>query len=427
MNKNVKIFVVYEYESLTVSNFDSVKNRTISEETFLKLSNFISSVTTNLFDEETPILEIFYKKGIQYVYFKNYVGTFMLNSDTIFEILPKIYSIKNDVEYSRKVLLSMLKRCSKFNDKKSVGVVDTAKLPIFEIYIKLFVDSVNLLLKSGLKSSYNIIQENAEFLKGKIVFSKHVRENYAHQERFFVEHDDFNLNRPENRIIKSTLILLKSITQSAQNMRSIRRALLFFDLVDTSSNFNKDFSLCMYDRLVSEYNDVLFYAKIFLQGFGFSIYGSQFKTTSLLFSMFDLYEEYVYKNIEDLLSREGFLVKAQDASLHLFTNPEKFLLKPDIVVRKNGVTYIFDTKWKLLYNNEKKNCGISSADMYQMYAYHKRYKNVKKVVLLYPLSTLNRELIFISDDVRIEAKFIRLPIEDNYDDFKNTIINTINP
>ena len=54
-----------------------------------------------------------------------------------------------------------------------------------------------------------------------------------------------------------------------------------------------------------------------------------------------------------------------------------------------------DTKWKKLINNERKNYGISQADMYQMYAYSKKYET-EDIWLLYPK---NDE---ISEDINIE-------------------------
>ena len=42
-----------------------------------------------------------------------------------------------------------------------------------------------------------------------------------------------------------------------------------------------------------------------------------------------------------------------------------------------------DTKWKKLIPNERQNYGISQADMYQMYAYSKKYKT-SEIWLLYP-------------------------------------------
>ena len=46
-------------------------------------------------------------------------------------------------------------------------------------------------------------------------------------------------------------------------------------------------------------------------------------------------------------------------------------------------TIVMDTKWKVLSGSAKQNFGISQADMYQMYAYGKKY-GAEKVVLLYP-------------------------------------------
>ena len=52
---------------------------------------------------------------------------------------------------------------------------------------------------------------------------------------------------------------------------------------------------------------------------------------------------------------------------------------------KDGKTIVLDTKWKQLSDNERINYGISQADMYQMYAYSKKY-NAKDVYLLYPVT-----------------------------------------
>lgn len=62
----------------------------------------------------------------------------------------------------------------------------------------------------------------------------------------------------------------------------------------------------------------------------------------------------------------------------------QFELRPDIVLKKDDHVVIMDTKWKILEDNSKSNYGITQADMYQMYAYSKKYKT-PDVWLLYPL------------------------------------------
>ena len=50
-----------------------------------------------------------------------------------------------------------------------------------------------------------------------------------------------------------------------------------------------------------------------------------------------------------------------------------------------------DTKWKRLNQSAKTNYGISQADMYQMYAYSKKYKT-PDIWLIYPINDDVREL-----------------------------------
>lgn len=67
------------------------------------------------------------------------------------------------------------------------------------------------------------------------------------------------------------------------------------------------------------------------------------------------------------------------------------------------------TKWKLLSYNMR-NYGISQSDMYQMYAYSKKY-NAGKIVLIYPQTDnlSGAEISFHSDDgVSVEVSFINL-------------------
>lgn len=69
-----------------------------------------------------------------------------------------------------------------------------------------------------------------------------------------------------------------------------------------------------------------------------------------------------------------------------------------------------DTKWKVL-SDAKANYGISQADMYQMYAYQKKYTS-ENVTLLYPLTKKveqDEDIRFISKDgTEIKIRFIDL-------------------
>ena len=86
-------------------------------------------------------------------------------------------------------------------------------------------------------------------------------------------------------------------------------------------------------------------------------------------------------------------------------------MKPDIVVtrKSDGAKFIMDTKWKVL-SESKANYGISQADMYQMYAYQKKYSS-ENVILLYPQTenVCKEDIEFSSvDGVVVKVRFADL-------------------
>lgn len=96
-----------------------------------------------------------------------------------------------------------------------------------------------------------------------------------------------------------------------------------------------------------------------------------------------LFEKYIAHEMRPYARLKGLTLHEQAGGLSLFDN-RKFALRPDILLECDGQKIIVDTKWKRLYKDKNLNYGISQADMYQMYAYHTRYPNVSRVVLLYP-------------------------------------------
>ena len=114
-----------------------------------------------------------------------------------------------------------------------------------------------------------------------------------------------------------------------------------------------------------------------------------------------VFESYVAQQLRKTLTETGWEISAQDKGYYLFDNPRQFALHPDIVItRKNSSKVILDTKWKSLLDKPRMNYGISQADMYQMYAYAKKY-HTSEIWLLYPLNNEMRghdEIFFCSDD-----------------------------
>ena len=157
-------------------------------------------------------------------------------------------------------------------------------------------------------------------------------------------------------------------------------------MVDASVNYAKDFSQVVINRNTKDYEMLMQWSKVFLMNKSFTTFSGSTASRALLFPMESVYESYVAQQMKKVMSPEGWDVSSQDKGHYLFTEPRRqFALRPDIVMKRGERTVILDTKWKSLVDNERVNYGISQADMYQMYAYSKKY-NTPEIWLLYPVN-----------------------------------------
>lgn len=386
----------------------------LPHDTFDALENFVLSNSTGDADA-LELMGISARKGVgKIITAKNYVGVITMDDGTTIEILPKIFSHETITEGKvKKLLIDMLKtlRNTPFKSLQSTNV-NIDKLSIFEIFIRMFVDEVFGIVKRGLKRDYETIQSNENVFKGKMVFAGQIKHNYAHKERSFVEYDEFNTNRAENKILKSTLSYLYKNTTSPKNKSDIKTLLGAFAEVDESKDFRADFAKIVPDRKTADYQTALLWSRVFLMGKSFTSFSGSEVAFALLFPMETLFESYIAAELKKMLSHSEYTLSAQDRTYHLFDEPKKFQIKPDIVI-KNKVSaqvFVMDTKWKVL-SEAKANYGISQADMYQMYAYQKKYAS-ESVTLLYPLTERverDKNIEFQSHDgTLIRVRFIDL-------------------
>ena len=408
-----KTYQITEYGSF-VRDKEVLGSTSLPPDTFDALENFVLSNST----DDTDALELMgisARKGVgKIITAKNYVGVITMDDGTTIEILPKIFSHETITESKvKKLLIDMLKtlRNAPFKSLQSTNV-NIDKLSIFEIFIRMFVDEVFYIVKRGLKCDYETIQSNESVFKGKMVFAGQIKHNYAHKERSFVEYDEFNTNRAENKILKSTLSYLYKHTASSKNKSDIKTLLAAFSGVDESTDYKADFDRIVPDRKTADYQTALLWSRVFLMGKSFTFFSGSEVAFALLFPMETLFESYIAAQLKKMLAHTGYTLSAQDRTYHLFDEPRRFLMKPDIVIKhkESGQVFVMDTKWKVL-SDVKANYGISQADMYQMYAYQKKYKS-ENVTLLYPLTEKvdqGETIEFLSHDgTVINVKFVDL-------------------
>lgn len=407
-------------EGITVREFEPIKKDIslggIGEKNFTELKKFVTEYDTyteksSAGSDSTDVFRICFDRiNGEYVKAKNYVGIIQLKNGFRVQILPKLDLSASEEDEKRsgfketkRVFLKMLKTLGYFSPKVfQTADIETSDSDIYEIFIAMYISSVERLVKQGLKSDYSGIEENANFLKGKMLFNKQVNANFVHKEKFYITYDLFSENRPENRLIKTALYKLLRISVSDRNKRDIKRLFPFFENIGLSLDIDNDFSSVKKDRGMTSYEDILVWTKVFLKNESFTAFEGSTGALALLFPMEKLFESYVAEKVKKAFAMRGYNVTAQESKYRLLAEVSDgsergmFSLRPDIVVRRSGEessqeeTVIMDTKWKRLEPDRYKNYGISQADMYQMYAYCKEYKkenpSTRSVYVLYPYS-----------------------------------------
>lgn len=433
--QNDRLLEVREFEIITCQGKDKTEygNYRIPVDRFEELENFIHDFSMT--DDESDVLDfmkINYKRNVgDVISLKNYVGLIQMKNGYQIQVLPKISFAEGDSnnEKTKKIFLKMLRTLKDFPSKVFTEAdLRVDKMNLYEIFINMYLKEVRQLVKRGIKSAYIEQEENLRYYKGKLLVSNHIKANMVHKERFYVQFDEFHVNRAENRIVKATLLKLAKITTSAENSKEIRQLLTAFEMVEPSTNYEKDFSKIILDRNTKDYNQLIKWSKVFLLNKSFTTFSGTSNSRSLLFPMETVYESYVAKHMKKALAPEGWSVSAQDRGHYLFVEPRRqFALRPDIVVDcGSGRKIIMDTKWKSLINRPQKNYGISQSDMYQMYAYAKKY-GTSEIWLLYPLNDEMRghsQISFDSGDgVTVNLHFVDVEhIEESLDELREKLI-----
>lgn len=349
---------------------------------------------------------------------RNYVGLIQTKSGFCLEILPKTFRTANENEgfeirnctcsspigsscnddtsnikcqvcKAKNLLLKMLKTLKNSPFKQShISNLKTQNAHLLEIFVIMFLNELETLIKKGLKSDYIECEQNRKFLKGKLLFTQNLKHNFAHKERFFTASDEFSSDIAPNKLIKSTLLLLSTRHFSTKTNARIMQSRFVFDEISPSQNYDKDFAKCVNLRHFKAYELILLWCKIFLKKQTFTAYQGSEKAFALLFDMNELFESFVAWHLKRYVAHEQckYKVKTQDTGKHLLLENDKenkFRIRPDIVGYKNNkANFIADTKWKIL-NFSRNDYGVSQSDLYQVFAYLSKYQ-CQNGILIYP-------------------------------------------
>lgn len=318
----------------------------------------------------------------------NYVGVIEAPEGTRIEILPKHTTDPTDAYAARRVLYRMLRDSLRLPARDAgPTLLQTFKTPVSEWIIQQFLAELDGLVRRGLRFDYRPVEEELRFMRGRLLVSRQVRQPVGRQHLFQVEHQVFDVNRVENRLVCTALDKVGGMTRDAENWRLARKLGHHLSSVERSTDVAGDFRRWSSDRLMHHYDAIRAWCELILGDQNPLSTVGEWRGRSLLFPMEKVFERFVESCLRKHLP-PGSRVRPQAASEWLcrISSRKVFQLRPDFIVQYGGETWVVDAKWKLLdSDNVDGNFGIAQADFYQLFAYGHRYLGGQgRMALLYP-------------------------------------------
>lgn len=367
MSKSKNIIQVFEHQTLKVD-----------ETSIFKMTHFNA---LEKYGYKTK--ERLFSVGNKRIKFNNYVGVIQVKNLTI-EVLPKADNNGTDESSKDKwhdVLVTILKECKLIK----LNTISNAKLKlksasILDLYYDLFLSETETIFNQGLRKNYRSEEENLNKVKGKILFTNHIRKNAFHKERFFVEHKIFDANNKLNQILLKALLVLKNISHNPKHNIRINKLLLNFEGISEENITEKWFEKIKFDRNTDRYRQVISLAKLIILRYSPDLKGGNENVLAIMFDMNMLYENYIYRKLKPLQndpSNPIIEVKEQNRTPFWETRG----LRADIILETENKRLVIDTKWKVLNDNKP-----SDSDLKQMFVYNLHY-DTNLSILLYPKTT----------------------------------------
>lgn len=320
----------------------------------------------------------------------NYVGVIQTPCGTTLEILPKVHDAKADIPASRRLLQKMLSTCLELpvrdSQRASIQAFDA---PLNEWVMRQFLDALETLVKRGLRFDYHRVQSRERFLKGRLDLARQSRQQPGAANQFCIEHDIFDSDRPENRLVKAALDLVVNSCVHPDNWRLSRELSELLVDVPRSIDVRQDFRRWGRTRLLAHYQSIRPWCQLILGGETPISTAGSWDGMSLLFPMEKVFERYVGACLRRQLPAAVELRRtARDKSLCDHRGAPWFNLQPDLMLERAGRRLTMDTKWKLLDRNRDdaaSKYGLSQSDFYQLFAYGHKYQSGRgDLLLIYP-------------------------------------------
>jgi len=341
---------------------------------------------------EGEFLRPVFRNGKEYLQVRNYVGILETPFGIRIEILPKTTKDHaQSVTETRRLLYRMLTKVMKLPWVSTTDAsLKTFDKPLIEILIQRFLIEVSRLIRRGIRSDYVRKLDNTQFLRGSLKVALQLREPITRQHRFWVEYDEYLPDKPENRLIHSSLNRVLRWSKSAENQRIARELFFAFSEIPLSENIKRDLENWSKTRDMVHYRPLRPWCELILTNQTPFALPDKWEGVSMLFPMEILFERYVAISLRRQLTSQ-FHLKEQSTKCFLARHKDEkwFQLRPDLTIERQGkLIHVLDTKWKLISektDSKREKYGLSQADFYQLFAYsHKYLQGEGDIYLIYP-------------------------------------------
>jgi 5-methylcytosine-specific restriction enzyme subunit McrC len=363
-NKKIRHITLYEHETLRTGQL--LNGHSIDDTIIKSLQNFYG-------EKGVPYFTLIHN-GVK---FCEYVGVIQVGN-TVIEVLPKTDNLHKSDDW-RNLLFDMIFASGILDIKApSRSNLNLRLNSILDLYILLFIQETEYLMRLGLIKKYRSTEGNRNTLKGSLQFSKHLQQNLIHQERFYVKYNIYDLNHNLHCILLKAMNFISQINTNAELKGRISQLILNFPEVPDIRIGNDIFRKIIYSRKNYPYKPAMEIARLLLLHLHPDLNQGRDNVLALMFDMNLLWEKFIAASLKKNLPESE--VKTQ-TSRDFWKSQEGNVsrMRPDIVIDHNtSDCIVLDTKWKIAND-----IIISPDDLRQLYVY-KEYFNAKKSALIYP-------------------------------------------
>ncbi|MEA3387321.1 MAG: hypothetical protein U9Q66_02865 [Patescibacteria group bacterium] len=361
-----EILTIVEHQTITISKDRDIKNKILSQEDRELLFDIEYT------DKKGNRRFLFSSNGKNKIKACSIVGSVSLKNGLTVEILPK-FAKGNLTEYLKKqyreTLIGMIRVSNEKNfitTQSQSGKISMGEMPLINYIIELFSNDLVNTLRQGLHQTYTKNIKNTSNIRGNILVSKTIQNNFIDKSKVYCEYNQHSSNNLLMQVFKTLAkLLMQDDNLSYNTKQNLYEVHLLLDGVEIINLKSQDFNKVVFNRLNDKY-EILFNQANFIFN-KYMPFSSKINSTpfwSILFSM-----DYLFEKFLAYLFRKSNIRFNEQSIINCFENKTNNMIvsaKPDFIIEDN--LYVADAKWKLL-QKDKTLYGLNAQNFWQLFSY----------------------------------------------------------